>query len=90
MIENTLQLLKNASYSLPLLDESKVNDILLSVADAIESNKESLLKANAADLARMDKDNPLYDRLLLTAERLEGIASDMRSVAFMSTTIRKS
>ena len=29
----------------------------------------------------MDPANPLYDRLKLTPERLEGIASDMRQVA---------
>ena len=89
MIENTLQLLKNASYSLPLLEEDKVNDVLLSVADAIESNTDTLLKANAEDLARMDKANPMYDRLMLTKERLAGIASDMRSVAGLTNPVGK-
>ena len=89
MIENTLELLKNASYSLPLLDEDKVNDVLLSVADAIESNTDTLLKANAEDLARMDKANPMYDRLMLTRERLAGIASDMRSVAGLTNPVGK-
>ena len=89
MIENTLELLKNASYSLPLLAEDKVNDILLSVADAIESNTDTLLKANAQDLARMDKSNPMYDRLMLTQERLAGIASDMRSVAGLTNPVGK-
>ena len=89
MIENTLELLKNASYSLPLLAEDKVNDILLSVADAIESNTDTLLKANAQDLARMDKSNPMYDRLMLTRERLAGIASDMRSVAGLTNPVGK-
>lgn len=89
MIENTLELLKNASYSLPLLDESLVNDVLLSVADAIESNTDTLLKANAEDLARMDQSNPMYDRLMLTPERLAGIASDMRSVAALTNPVGK-
>lgn len=89
MIENTLELLKNASFSLPMLDESKVNDVLMSVADAIESNTDTLLKANAEDLARMDKSNPMYDRLLLNAERLAGIASDMRSVAGLTNPVGK-
>ena len=89
MIENTLELLKNASYSLPLLDESLVNDVLLSVADAIESNTDTLLKANAEDLARMDQSNPMFDRLMLTPERLAGIASDMRSVAALTNPVGK-
>lgn len=89
MIENTLQLLKDASYSLPLLEESQVTDALLSVADAIESNTDMLLKANADDLSRMDPASPLYDRLMLTPERLAGIASDMRSVAKLPNPVGK-
>ena len=89
MIEKTLELLKNASFSLPLLEEDKVNDVLLAVADAIESNTDTLLKANAEDLARMDKANPMYDRLMLTRERLAGIASDMRSVAGLTNPVGK-
>ena len=54
---------------------------LEAVADAIEANGAQLLVANAEDLARMDPQNPLYDRLKLTPERLAGIAADMRHVA---------
>ena len=87
MIENTLQLLKDASYSLPVLEENQINDLLLTLADAIESNAAVLLEANAKDLARMDRSNPVYDRLLLTEERLKGIASDMRHVAELESPV---
>ena len=89
MIENTLELLKNASYSLPMLEEIQINDVLLTLADAIEANSASLLEANARDLARMDRDNPVYDRLMLTDERLKGIASDMRHVAGLENPVGK-
>lgn len=89
MIENTLELLKNASYSLPMLEEKQINDVLLTLADAIESNATSLLEANARDLARMDSSNPVYDRLMLTDERLKGIASDMRHVAELDNPVGK-
>ena len=89
MIENTLELLKNASYSLPMLEENQINDVLLTLADAIEANSASLLEANARDLARMDRDNPVYDRLMLTDERLKGIASDMRHVAGLENPVGK-
>ena len=89
MIENTLELLKDASYSLPMLEENKINDVLLTLADAIETNSASLLEANARDLARMDRDNPVYDRLMLTDERLKGIASDMRHVAGLENPVGK-
>lgn len=78
---------KKASKSLALLSDQQRNEILLTVADAIMKNQERILKANAEDLAKMDKSNPLYDRLQLTESRLEGIASDMRNVATLPTPL---
>ena len=81
MIDNILQRIGDAAYRLPLLQEEKINEALFAVADAIMTNADELLRANALDLAAMEKSNPMYDRLLLTTERLEGIAGDMRKVA---------
>ena len=78
---------KKASKSLALLSDQQRNEILLAVADAIIDQQERILKANAEDLAKMDKSNPLYDRLQLTASRLEGIAGDMRNVATLPTPL---
>ena len=55
--------------------------------DAIVNNKARILDANAQDLAKMSKENPLYDRLQLTDSRLEGIASDMRNVATLPSPL---
>lgn len=63
------------------LSDDKRNEVLLAVADAIVSNKQRILAANAIDLAQMDPSNPLYDRLQLTDMRLDDIASDMRNVS---------
>lgn len=81
MIDKILDSLVEASYSLPMLEEAKISSALCSVADAIDREAEMLLEANSVDLSLMGKDNPMYDRLLLTRERLEGIAQDMRKVA---------
>lgn len=81
MIDNILQRIGDAAYRLPLLPEEKINEALIAVADSIMTNADELLGANALDLAAMEKSNPMYDRLLLTTERLEGIAGDMRKVA---------
>ena len=78
---------KRASKSLALLSDQQRNEILLAVADAIISQQERILKANAEDLAKMDKSNPLYDRLQLTESRLEDIAGDMRNVATLPTPL---
>ena len=89
MIEKTLEQLKNASYCLPFIDESLINEVLNSVADSIEKESESLIRANALDLARMERSNPMYDRLLLTPERLKGIADDMRKVSELESPVGK-
>ena len=66
---------------LAVLDNDTRNQVLVTVAQAIRQQKERLLRANAADLAQMDKGNPLYDRLLLTEARLDAIANDMENVS---------
>lgn len=66
---------------LAVLDNDTRNLVLVTVAQAIRQQKERLLRANAVDLAQMDKGNPLYDRLLLTEARLDAIANDMENVS---------
>ena len=86
-LKETFERVKRASKSLALLSDGQRNEILNAVADAIINNKVRILDANAQDLAKMSKDNPLYDRLQLTDSRLEGIASDMRNVATLPTPL---
>ena len=86
-LSETFKRVKQASKSLALLTDEQRNEILLAVADAIIAQKERILKANAEDLAKMEKSNPLYDRLQLTDSRLEGIAGDMRNVATLPSPL---
>lgn len=81
------QLTKDASLSLALINDEKKNAVLRRIADEIGRQSDMLLEANAKDLSRMDQSNPLYDRLQLTKERLDGIASDMRHVADLPTPL---
>lgn len=86
-LKETFERVKRASKSLALLSDDQRNEILGAVAEAIITHKERILKANAEDLAKMDKSNPLYDRLMLTDKRLEDIASDMRNVATLTSPL---
>lgn len=72
---------KAASKVLAQIGDDKRNEVLQAVAKAITANSARLLESNVLDLERMDKANPLYDRLQLTGKRLEGIASDMMNVS---------
>ena len=78
---------KAASLTLPMLSDDKRNAVLQAVVRAIEARTPQLLEANAQDLARMDRSNPMFDRLMLTAERLKGIASDMRHVSMLPSPL---
>ena len=78
---------KRASRSLALLTDEERNRVLLDVSDAIVARQETILEANGDDLSRMDRDNPLYDRLQLTPARLEAIAADMRNVATLPSPL---
>jgi len=87
MLKEIFERTKRASKSLAMLSDAQRNEILNAVADAIIAQKERILKANAEDLAKMEKENPLYDRLQLTDSRLEGIAGDMRNVATLPSPL---
>lgn len=76
-----------ASRSLLLTDEEKINKVLHATADAIARHRDFILAENKKDLAKMDANDPKYDRLLLTSDRLAGIADDIRNVASLPTPL---
>ena len=79
-----------ASRSLNLVSDQSINEVLLAVADEAIAQADFILTENTKDLAAMEKSNPMYDRLLLTKERLEGIAGDIRNVATLPSPLGKS
>lgn len=83
----TFEKAKEAGRKLALLTDERRNEVLRDVANAIEKNKERILRANAEDLAKMDSSNPLYDRLQLTDARLDAIAADMRNVGALPSPL---
>lgn len=86
-LNETLEAVRLASRKLALLDTTKINEVLMAVADAAIENTEKILGANAFDLERMDISNPKYDRLKLTAQRISDIASDIRNVASLPSPL---
>ncbi len=76
-----------ASRSLAQLSQSKIDSVIEAIADETLKRTDEILEANARDLALFDRANPMYDRLLLTAERVAAIAADMRNVASLSSPV---
>jgi len=78
---------KTASRALALMEDAQRNLLLEHLADAILANQDFLLDANRQDLELMDNHDPLYDRLMLTPDRLKGIVSDMRHVVSLPSPL---
>lgn len=86
-LKTTFEQARKAGRGLASLDEKEINSILNDTADEIVGHADDILEENAKDLERMDKENPMYDRLKLTHERIEGIAGDMRNVAKLASPL---
>jgi glutamate-5-semialdehyde dehydrogenase len=80
-MNNLFHRVKEVSKELLLLTDEQRSNILLRIAERTESSMEQLLFANSIDLQKLEKSNPLYDRLLLTPERITSIVADLRKVA---------
>ena len=78
-----------AARLLNLITEEKINAVLLTLADEAVAATGDILAANALDLAALETSNPLYDRLLLTPERIKSIANDIRNVAALPSPLGK-
>ncbi len=86
-MEDIFSQVKVASRTLPMLSKEKIDEIIVAVADYAVEQQTRILAANAVDLAKMSPDDPRYDRLRLTPERIAGIANDMRKVATLPSPL---
>lgn len=85
--QHLFQAAYDARISMNMLNEATINKILEAVANEAETKMYHIISENQKDLQRMEKTNPMYDRLLLTEERIKGIANDIRNVAKLPSPI---
>lgn len=76
-----LEKVRKASYKLSLVSEKEINNVLNDLSITIKQEKDFILLENKKDLDLMDINNPMYDRLKLTSERLDLISSDIINVS---------
>ena len=88
-IKQQLQKTLEASRRLNLVNNSRVNEVLHEIAAQARAKTSFILEENKKDLSRMDQEDPKYDRLKLTEDRIEGIASDIENVAGMESPLGK-
>lgn len=86
-IEKQLQGVLEASRKLNLVEDVQVKEVLLELANQAEANTDFIIAENQKDLVRMNSENPKYDRLKLTEERIKGIAFDIRNVAGLNSPV---
>lgn len=70
-----------AAVHLRRATEKQLKDTLKNLAASLEENAQTLIKANAKDLAKQAPDNPRNDRLLLNEQRIKSIAGAIRKIA---------
>jgi glutamate-5-semialdehyde dehydrogenase len=86
-IEKQLKNVLAASRKLNLVEAEKVNKVLFELANQARKNCEFILNENEKDLERMNPQDPKYDRLKLTEERIKGIAADIENVANLPSPV---
>lgn len=81
---------KAAEPQLIKLTTAQKNEALMAVAEGLVADTESILEANAKDIANAKANNMaegLVDRLLLTKERIEAMAEGLKQVAELEDPI---
>ncbi|WP_439257925.1 glutamate-5-semialdehyde dehydrogenase [Lonepinella sp. BR2271] len=81
---------KQASFILSQLSQPQKNQALAIIADQLEQQQARILTANAQDIALAKQagiSEAIIDRLLLTPERLTGIANDVRHVISLADPV---
>lgn len=69
-----------AASSLAMASGESRNGVLASLAELIRVNSSEILRENQQDVDQMAIDHPMRDRLLLTQDRLDALASSVLSV----------
>ena len=81
---------RNAEVLVRNLSANEKNEVLLKVAEALTENAEALTAANTLDVENGRKNNmpeALVDRLLLTGDRIRGMAEGLRQVAALEDPV---
>lgn len=80
---------QKAASAFTRLSGEQINAVLKDLSRQTVEEKEFLLSENQKDLERMDPEDPRYDRLKLTAKRIEDIAADMANVAELPSPLHR-
>lgn len=83
---------KQAAFVLSQLSQQQKNQALQLIAEQLEAQSDVILAANAKDIETAKQNglsDAIIDRLLLTKDRLNGIANDVRHVISLADPVGK-
>lgn len=80
-IQPILEAASQATSAVKALSADQKSAFLRQIASAVLENETQILAENQRDLDRMDRNDPKYDRLLLSPERLQGLADGIIAVS---------
>ncbi|XQW85034.1 glutamate-5-semialdehyde dehydrogenase [Thalassotalea piscium] len=89
-IENSAKQARVASRQVAQLNTNEKNELLLSMATAIEENSEIIIQENSKDIESgrtKGLSEAMLDRLLLTPQRIQDIASAIREIVTLADPI---
>jgi glutamate-5-semialdehyde dehydrogenase len=86
-IEQIFQNTFSASKQLLRFSDEEIREVLIAIADEIQKEETSILKANQKDVQKMDASDPMVDRLLLNKQRLQNIANAVRKIADLPSPV---
>ena len=92
-IEHLLKTARSAAPQLANLTAAVKNQALLAMAEGLEQAFEELIEANEKDLEAFDRSNgreAMADRLCLTSERIQDMASGIREIATLRDPVGES
>ena len=81
---------KKAAFFLAQCSTAAKNNILTAVADALSAGERSILSANKTDMTNAEAaglKGAILDRLLLTPERISGMAEGLKEIAMLEDPV---
>jgi glutamate-5-semialdehyde dehydrogenase len=80
---------KQGSRKLIRITDEEINLVLQDLAKLAVEEVQFLINTNQSDLNLMEKSNPMYDRLLLTEERIKAIATELEQVSKIDSPLHR-
>ena len=78
---------KQAGRTMISLSKETTNKVLADLAEALVLHTPEILAQNEKDLAKMPIEDPKYDRLKLTEQRIADIANDLKNVVTLASPL---